>query len=133
MSSIAQALCDPAPAHQARLRSLETTRLAKLLARTTADAESAKIDDREYLLALGLGGGTRSAGEVWRALVDRHLAPEPGASEPLATLGLILEEGCLSRRILRSVGQGPTRDALTSAYRDLCDCLRDRRLFRAGS
>ena len=93
VSSIAQALCDPAPAHQARLRSLETRRLAQLLARTTADAGTAKIDDREYLLALGLDGGTRSAGEVWRALVDRHVAPEPEASEHLATLEVILGGG----------------------------------------
>jgi carboxylate-amine ligase len=131
VSRTVRALCDPAPAHQARLRSLETRRLAQILARTTAEAESAKVDDREYLLALGLGGGTQFAGEVWRALVDRHVASEPEASEHLATLEAMLEEGCLSRRILRSVGPGPTRGALIPAYRELCDCLRERRLFRA--
>ena len=131
VSSIARALCDPAPAHQARLRSLETRRLAQLFTRATADAESARVDDRGYLLALGLDGETRSAGEVWRALVDRHVAPEPEATKHLETLEVILGEGCLSRRILRRAGQRPTRDALTSAYRDLCDCLREQRLFRA--
>jgi len=130
--STARALSDPAPAHQARLRSLDTRRLAQLLSRTTADAEGAEVDDREYLLALGLDGETRFAGEVWRALVDRCVAPEPDASEHLATLEEILEEGCLSRRILRSVGEKPTRDALSSGYRELCDCLREGRLFRAG-
>jgi gamma-glutamyl:cysteine ligase YbdK (ATP-grasp superfamily) len=130
VSSTVRALCDPAPAHQARLRGLETKRLAKLLARTTADAESAKIDDREYLVALGLDGGMQSAGEVWRALVERHVASESEASRHLATLELILGEGCLSRRILRSVGRATTRDALASVYRELCDCLRERRLFR---
>jgi hypothetical protein len=132
VSSTARALCDPAPAHQARLRSLETKRLVQLLTRTTADADLAKIDDRQYLLALGLDGGAQSAGEVWRALVERHLAPEPEVSEHLATLEVMLEEGCLSRRILRRVGQRPTRSALTSAYRELCDCLRDGRLLRAA-
>jgi gamma-glutamyl:cysteine ligase YbdK (ATP-grasp superfamily) len=132
VSSIVRALCDPAPAHQARLRSLETRRLAQLLARTMAEADLAKVDDRGYLLALGLDGGAQVAGELWRALVDRHLAPEPVASEHLGTLEVMLEEGCLSRRILRRVGQRPARDALTSAYRELCDCLRERRLFRVG-
>jgi len=132
VTSTARALCDPAPGHQARLRRLETRWLAQLLARTTAEAERAEVDDREYLLALGLEGGTRCAGEVWRALVDRCVAPEPDASEHLATLEEILEEGCLSRRILRSVGEKPTRGELTSGYRELCDCLREGRLFRAG-
>ncbi len=131
VSSTARALCDPTPAHQARLRSLETTRLAQILALTTAEAESAKIEDRDYLRALGLDGETRSAGEVWRALVDHHVATEPEAPEHLPTLDVILEEGCLSRRILRSAGRRPTRDVLSSAYRDLCDCLREQRLFRA--
>jgi carboxylate-amine ligase len=133
VSSTARALCDPAPAQRARLRSLETGRLAQILARTTAEAESAKLDDRDYLAALGLGGGTQFAGEVWRALVDRHVASEPDAEEHLATLEVVLEEGCLARRILRRVGFRPSRDALASAYREVCDCLRERRLFRVGS
>ena len=80
VSSTARALCDPAPAHQARLRSLETRRLAQLLARTTAEAESAKVDDREYLLALGLDGGDAIRGRgvarlSWTATSRRSRKP----------------------------------------------------------
>ena len=132
VSSTARALSDPAAAHQARLRGLETGRLVQILALTAAEAESAKVEDREYLRALGLDGGTRFAGEVWSALVERHVAPDPQASEHLAPLEVILEEGCLSRRILRSTGRGPTRDALTATYRKLCDSLRKGRLFSVG-
>src|SRR5262245_14813016 len=46
------ALCDPAPAHQARLRALATAPLAELLSRTIARAERAEIDDAGYLRAL---------------------------------------------------------------------------------
>jgi gamma-glutamyl:cysteine ligase YbdK (ATP-grasp superfamily) len=132
VSSTARALCDAGPAQRARLRSLETKRLSRLLARTAAEAESAKVEDRDYLRALGLDGGARLAGEVWRALVDRHVASDPDAAEHRAALEVMLEEGCLGRRILRSTGCSPTPEALTSAYREVCNCLRERRLFRAG-
>src|SRR5262245_1692167 len=68
-----RALCDPHPRHQARLHALATAPLAELLARTTARAERAEIDDPVYLRALGLDGAPRSAHEVWSALFDRHL------------------------------------------------------------
>lgn len=132
VSGAVRALCDPAPAHQARLRRLDSGRLAQLLTRTTVEADLAKIDDREYLLALGLDGGARSAREVWRALADRHVVSEPDAAEHLAALDVMLEEGCLSRRLLRSAGQRPSRDALAATYGELCNCLRGGRLFRVG-
>jgi gamma-glutamyl:cysteine ligase YbdK (ATP-grasp superfamily) len=132
VSGAVRALCDSAPAHQARLRRLDTGRLAQLLTRTTVEAELAKIDDREYLLALGLDGGARSTGEVWRSLVDRHVASEADAAEHLPALEVMLEEGSLSRRLLRRVGRVASRDALAGAYLELCDCLREGRLFRGG-
>jgi gamma-glutamyl:cysteine ligase YbdK (ATP-grasp superfamily) len=124
------ALCDPAPAHQARLRALATAPLAELLARTIARAERAEIDDTGYLRALGLDGSPRSAGEVWRALVERHVAPDPASDEHAPALAVLLDEGCLARRILARVGEKPTRDALTALYRELADCLGEGRLLR---
>lgn len=132
VSGTLRALCDPAAPHQARLRGLETARLAELLARTLADADAVKLDDRDYLRALGLEGAPRSAGEVWRALVDRHVTGKPEAREHAAALEVLLEEGCLARRILRRTGIAPTRAALASTYRELADCLREGRLFRAA-
>lgn len=132
VSQTARALCDPAPAHQARLRLLGTAQLSQLLSQTTEDAGSVKVDDRDYLLSLGLDGRARSAGAVWRALVDRDVSPSPEAAEHLPALEVLLEEGCLARRILGRVGEQPTREALASTYRDLCDCLREERLFRVS-
>jgi gamma-glutamyl:cysteine ligase YbdK (ATP-grasp superfamily) len=128
-----RALCDPGRRHQERLRGLETGRLAELLTRTTAEAEAAKVDDREYLQALGLDGGTRPAGDLWNALVDRHVAPDSELAEHMPALEVLLGEGCLARRILRRIGEKRTRDALLSTYRALGACLREGRLFRAGA
>ena len=133
ISATLRALCDPDPRHQARLRALPTAPLADLLARTTAHAERAAVDDAELLRALGLDSRARTAQEVWRALYDRHLASDRDGAEHRPALELLLEEGCLARRIVNRVGEKPTREALTALYRELGDCLREGRLLRARS
>jgi len=133
VSRTLRALCDPDPAHQARLRALATAPLADLLARTTAHAERAAVDDADLLRALGLDGAARTAQDVWRALFDRHLAPDRDCAEHRPALEVLLEEGCLARRIVNRVGEKPTREALTALYRELGDCLREGRLLRAGA
>ncbi len=132
VSAILRALCDPDPAHQERLRALATAPLADLLARTTAHAERAAVDDPELLRALGLDGAARTAQEVWRALFDRHLVSDRDGAEHRPALELLLEEGCLARRIVNRVGEKPTREALTALYRELGDCLREGRLLRVS-
>jgi gamma-glutamyl:cysteine ligase YbdK (ATP-grasp superfamily) len=132
VSRILRALCDPDLAHQARLRALATAPLADLLARTTAQAERAIVDDADLLRAIGLDGRARSAQEVWRELVERHAAPDEGA-EHRSALEVLLDEGSLARRILDRVGEKPTREALTALYRELGDCLREGRMLRANA
>ena len=130
VSCVVRALCDPAPSHQARLRGLATQALARMLRATSAAAEAAKIDDRDYLRALGLRDGPRTAGEVWRELIERDVRREPCAAEHLPALERLLDEGSLARRILRSAGSAPSHEDLRSLYRKLGDCLREGHLFR---
>jgi gamma-glutamyl:cysteine ligase YbdK (ATP-grasp superfamily) len=133
VSATLRALCDPLPTHQSRLRALATQPLSALLMRTAAQAERVEIDDAQYLTALGLDGVPRTAGDVWRALVERHVAPERDCAEHLPALDVLLAEGCLARRMLHRVGEKPSRDALAALYRELGDCLREGRLLRAGA
>jgi carboxylate-amine ligase len=130
VSRTLRALCDPAAAHQARLRALATEGLADLFERTTAHAERATVDDPDYLRALGLDARARSAQEVWQALALRHVASDRECAEHAPALEVMLEEGCLARRIVNRVGEKPTREALTSLYRELGQCLREGRLLR---
>jgi gamma-glutamyl:cysteine ligase YbdK (ATP-grasp superfamily) len=83
VSCVVRALCDPAASHQARLRGLTTEALARMLRAASAAAEAAKIDDRDYLRALGLPDGPRTAGEVWRELIERDRAEPRGAAVAL--------------------------------------------------
>jgi glutamate---cysteine ligase / carboxylate-amine ligase len=133
VSGVARALCDPEPRHQARLRELATAPLARLLRETTASAEAAKIEDAAFLRALGLEPQPLAAGEVWRELLARHFEGEPEAAEHAPALAILLDEGCLARRLLARVGAAPEPAALRELYRELCDCLREGRLLRARS
>ncbi len=137
VSLVVRALCDPAPAHQARLRALETESLARLLRETASSAETTKIEDRVYLRALGLHGPPRSARDVWAELVTRHVRPAPESGEFAAALDVLLDEGCLARRLVHRLAQragaNPSREALQAGYRELCDCLREGRLLRVAA
>jgi gamma-glutamyl:cysteine ligase YbdK (ATP-grasp superfamily) len=132
VSQVLRVLCED-DSQQRRLRELETNRLVPILSHTATHAEAAKIEDLAYLAALGVDGATRSAGEVWRVLVSRHVAADPSVAEYVPTLEVLLEEGCLARRILQRVGREPTREALVRLYRELAECLREGRLFHADA
>jgi len=88
-------------------------------------------DDLAYLEALGAGGSARTAGELWRVLLERHALEGPASAEFLPALELILSEGCLAQRIVRRLGAEPSREQLRSVYRELAGCLREGSLFRA--
>ena len=132
VATVLEALCDPDPAHQARLRALPTAGLAALLARTTAEAEAARVDDAALLAALGFDAAPRRAGEVWQALVTRHVVDSTAWSEHRGALDVVLGEGPLARRILRRVGVAPDRAELADVYRALADALRAGSLLRAA-
>ena len=132
VGGVLRALCDVEAEQQRRLRELETGALVGILERTTAEAESAKLDDRSYLAALGIDPGVRSARDAWRVLLERHVLPDPELAEHAPALQVLLEEGSLARRILRRVGVEPTREALGLVYRELAECLRNGALFRAA-
>jgi gamma-glutamyl:cysteine ligase YbdK (ATP-grasp superfamily) len=133
VACVLEALCDPAPAHQARLRDLATPSLAALLARTTADADAAIVADVDLLAALGLPAVAQRADAVWSALVDRHVRSDPRCTAHLPALEGILSDGPLARRILRRTGPKPDRAALSDVYTELADCLREGLLFRSGA
>jgi len=129
VSCVLKSLCDAGSRGRQRLRELETVRLSRLLAETTAQAEAATIDDGVYLTALGVDATPRSAGDVWRDLFDDHVLSNASATEHLPTLEVILEQGSLARRILNRVGPKSEREELLQVYRELAECLRNGAVF----
>lgn len=101
-----------------------TASLAELLRACLRDAERAAVEDPAYLGLLGLAPAPRSAGEVWRRLIEDWWMREPAQrlawGEPL---GVILDRGPLARRILDAAGPACPRPRQAEIYRALCDCL----------
>lgn len=98
--------------------------LAAMFRRTIVEAEATVIDDAAYLELLGLPDKSATAGEVWQFLAGAATAAgtldAKRWSEPLAVL---FKQGSLARRILKAVGESPSRERLEEVYRRLCDCL----------
>jgi hypothetical protein len=102
-----------------------TEALAAVLEATTVDADEAVVSDRGLLDVLELAAERMRAGDVWRALLDRFVPPDP-AGEWSGALEGILARGPLARRIVRAVQgneAGIGRARLAAIYGALCVCL----------
>jgi glutamate---cysteine ligase / carboxylate-amine ligase len=114
-------------------RAFSEAELLPLLLACVRDGEQAELDHPRYLAALGYEkAGPARAGDVWRHLIGQLATSEPGFAEWQPALEVILEEGCLARRIVRRVGAAPTRGRIEGVYRELAECLREGEMFRAG-
>lgn len=101
--------------------------LADILLDVAKDGDQARIGDADYLRMLGLRGRGMTAGTAWRELCE---ASHEDFDEPAhASLGRILAEGPLARRLLRVLGVAPHRDALADTCGELARCLADNRMF----
>jgi len=107
-----------------------TEPLAALLQQGIRSGEETAIGDAGYLGHFGLAEPT-TAGDLWRHVVAEAVAAghlDDGAFG--ADLDALLTEGPLARRMLRALGDDPSRSAQERLYRRLCDCLAGGELFR---
>jgi len=113
----------------ARQQAWDTARLRHIYDAMVVAADTALIDDRAYLDALGYpDGGRCRALELWQHLIET--LPVPGGGRP-PHWQLYVEQGSLARRITAACGDNPGRDTLAAVYRRLCDCLQQGELFLA--
>jgi carboxylate-amine ligase len=103
--------------------------LHAILLSVIRDGDDAVITDTDYLHMLGIRMPRASANDVWRHLIAQTIAKEAGWSEWKPALEVILERGCLSRRLLRALGNSPSRSKITEVYRGLTHCLAGNKLF----
>ena len=90
------------------------------------------ITDAEYLASLGFAGRKAEARELLSHLLEQTVYRDTDLPAELrAALELIETEGPLARRLLDSVGDQPSRDAIIAVYRELCGCLATDRSFHA--
>lgn len=104
--------------------------LYQIFKSTVKDGEAALIDQQDYLEIFGISKPTVTAQYLWRHITDLLTVWYPERMQPFqSALNTILSEGTLARRILKSLGQYFTQEALEAVYRDLCVCLDKNTLY----
>lgn len=100
-----------------------TAPLSRLLLAAIREGERTVVDDPALLALFRRGPAPLPAGELWRELACEAL---PEIPSPLRT---ILEEGPLARRLLRALGEEPSRGRLRDVYAVLAGCLERGEMF----
>ena len=108
----------------------KTDVLASLLERTSEKAQSVVIDDKGYLNVFGFTGNSATAADLWRHIADRLVrAGNVGVATARREIDVVLNEGTLSQRILKSLGKDQSKENITAVYQRLCDCLAQNKMF----
>ena len=100
-----------------------TAKLSALLIRCIDGGERAMIEDPAYLRLFGYPRPHARAGELWAHLIEEcgdEVCRQPSLAR---ALDVMLDQGPLARRILRSLEGKALPGALDGLYRRLCDCL----------
>ena len=113
-------------------RLFPTERLKVLFRTLTLAGSSAVIDDAAYLAALGIDPpDPLTARELWATLFDQLGRRGLLSSEAAGPLEVYAAEGTLAERIVARLPPAPGQDSIVAVYRELCECLRFDRSFRA--
>lgn len=117
-------------------KKFSTDTLEQVLLATIRDADEAVITDPKYLRQFGypIAGNPASvrvsAHDVWKHTLESlgmfESKLEAAWGEPLR---VILQQGPLARRILRTLGGDTSREKLAQVYGELADCLHAGRVF----
>lgn len=104
--------------------------LEEILLSTIADADHATIDNPRFQRAFGLHEHRPiRADEIWQHLIESQVDKRPEHASAGAALRVILNEGCLARRLVEAAGPSPSPEQLHVVYTRLADCLARGRSF----
>ena len=113
--------------------SLSIDQLEPAFLATIQQADQAVISDHDYLRQFGIDAAHPTAKEVWWRLYEACIEREPDLEEAHGhALGVLLNEGCLSRRILHSLDSSVTKPTMHQVYHRLANCLESGEMFRVG-
>lgn len=109
----------------------DTERLYRIYSGVIVNAEKTMIDDLAYLEVFGLKKPSY-AGDLWKH-ISQIVAnnPESPITPWQSQLNVILGQGTLATRILRSLDNHFSRESLQNVYRSLAVSLRDNKLFQS--
>lgn len=90
-------------------------------------AENSKISNTEYLKLFGISG-SKTIKQVWKHLY-KHVKQNIHKSHR-ETIELILKEGTLATRLLKAIGNNPSKKEILETYSQLQNCLQTNTLFQ---
>ncbi|MCB1136482.1 MAG: hypothetical protein KDK78_09455 [Chlamydiia bacterium] len=127
VTSIVRMLCSEPWASIDQYNAVSSRRLKRVLDKTQQFGEDAVIQCPEYLAVLGW---TESEPPTAQRLL-KHLIGQ-GSSVPTVfwePLNIILDQGTLATRIVRALGENPTKDRFHTVYNQLCYSLETGKAF----
>jgi carboxylate-amine ligase len=109
---------------------MKTEILAGVLEETSAHGQQAEILSSEYPEAFGLQAPC-TAKQLWQHILTSLLerAGHPGLDQWQQEISVILNEGTLSDRILRSMNKDYSLASMKNVYRHLADCLAQNKMY----
>lgn len=107
-------------------KSWHENELFEIFDRVIRDAETTMISDIRYLNVFDLHKES-SVNQIWRKLYDR--TKDKISEKHRETIELILENGTLSTRIMKELGEDPSEEVILKTYRRLGGCLANNKLF----
>ena len=130
ITAVLKQLCQTQGSALATMQQIGTDQLAGIFLDTIRRAETAVIDNEDYASLLGLKMALpTTVGRFWRALFKKAVAEGAIPDHLQQPLEVILNKGCLSRRILAATGPDPDHEDLKRVYGELCQCLADGTMF----
>src|SRR5690606_26723502 len=100
--------------------------LLKIFNEVIVDAENAPIADMRYLNIFDIEEPVR-AGKIWKILYRK--VKEDISEKHRETIEIILENGSLSTRILKALGDDLSQENINLVYSTLGECLLENKLF----
>ncbi len=107
----------------------KTEILAGILDETSVNGQQAEILSSEFPMAFGFESPCTAKG-LWKHILGRLLMQADSELEHWGPeLKVILDEGTLSDRLLRSLNNDYSLDSIKATYRRLADCLAQNKMF----
>ena len=107
---------------------IRTEVLANVLEETTRRGQSVNISAAEYMNVFGIKSFS-TAKQVWEHILNRLVQGNRALEKWKPELSIILTEGTLSDRILKSLKGDQSHDAIKTVYKKLASCLAQNRMF----
>lgn len=125
VAAILRALVEERWAPLDAIQDFPQTRLRQVFQGCVSAAETATIDDGDYLRGLGITASRTTARDVWLQLMQRVQVEPVFAS----WWDVYRRHGSLATRILSGVGATVSPERLQAIYRRLADCLLENNFF----